>query len=364
MTARRWTYRLARFSVFVALAALFVAASRPAAADERPKLDTSVKLIPADAAFYSSMLRIGEQFQAIKHSNAWAKISEMPFVRSWMMMYQMQEQFPGSMPARLRATLNSPKNRDTVELLKQLVSDEVFVYGDPSFVGFVRLFQIVNSAQSFGSMKGQISAVREGGNPQQAQVGAVLSALAGNADLIRVPNVVVGFHVKNVKLAEEQLAKFGEIAMRQLDANEKTKGRLKKTKVGDHQCLVLTLDGAMVDWEVLADKLKEMETAEGDTQKIVDRLKESKLVIALGVRDNYLLLSIGSSLEGLEKLGKGELLIDRPELKPLAKFADKRLIGVGYASAALNQQAASQQQNVAEPAEAARPVPAAERLER
>ena len=109
MTARRWTYRLARFSVFVALAALVVAASRPAAADERPKLDTSVKLIPADAAFYSSMLRIGEQFQAIKHSNAWAKISEMPFVRSWIMMYQMQEQFPGSMPARVAGDTQQPQ---------------------------------------------------------------------------------------------------------------------------------------------------------------------------------------------------------------------------------------------------------------
>ena len=117
--------------------------------------------------------------------------------------------------------------------------------------------------------------------------------------------------MKNVKLAEEQLAKFGEIAMRQLDANEKTKGRLKKTKVGDHQCLVLTLDGAMVDWEVLADKLKEMETEEGDAQKIVDRLKESKLVIALGVRDNYLLALHRFVVGGSGKAGQGRTA-DRP----------------------------------------------------
>ena len=49
----------------VALATLVAAAARPAAADDLAKLDTSLKLIPADAAFYSSMLRNREQFQAI-----------------------------------------------------------------------------------------------------------------------------------------------------------------------------------------------------------------------------------------------------------------------------------------------------------
>jgi hypothetical protein len=339
-------YRSARFSILVALATLVAAAARPAAADDLAKLDTSLKLIPADAAFYSSMLRNREQFQAIKHSNAWAKIVEMPVVQYGLTMYDKLAQSSGSIPAQLRAAFTDPENRDTVELLQQMVSDEVFVYGDQTIVDFVRLLQMANTAQSFGSMKGQISGESEGHSPQQVQAGAVLSILAQHADLIRVPNVVIGFRLKNTKLAQEQLAKFEEIATKELDANESTKGKLKKTKVGDHECLVLTLDGSMVPWDDVLEHLKEMEAEEGDAQKIIDHLEKSTLAVALCVRDNYLLASVGSSLEGLEKLGKEQRLIDRPELKPLAKFVAKRLTSLGYTSAALNEQSASQQQQL------------------
>ncbi len=346
MTAQRWKYRLVRFSILVALAGLVVAAPRPAAADDLAKLDTSLKLIPANAAFYSSMLRNREQFEAVKNSKAWAKIVELPVVQFGLAMYNMQVQSPDSIPAQFHAALEDSENRDTVDLLTEMVSDEVFVYGDKHVVDFMRLFQIVNTAQSFGTMRAQLSG--EGGerSAEQVKAGAVLSALARHPKLIRVPNVVIGFKVKNTKLATEQLAKFEEIATKELAADEKTKGSLKRTKVGDHDCLVLTLDGSMLPWEELTDKIKEMETEEGDAQKVIDQIKKSKLIVALCVRDNYVVVSIGSSLEALEKLGKGERLIDRAEFKPLAKFVEKRLTAVHYVSAALNERLADQQQNV------------------
>jgi hypothetical protein len=345
MTARRH-YRWVRFSILAALAALTLALSRPAAAGDLAKLDTSLKLIPADAAFYSSMLRNREQFDAVKNSKAWARIVAMPVVQYGLAKYHERLEDPSTVLAQVHAMLTGPDNRDTVKLLKEMVSDEIFVYGDQSIVDFSRLFQIVNTAQSFGSMKGELNAESEGRTPQQVQVGAVLSALAKNANLIHVPNVVIGFRLKNTDLAKAQLAKLEESATKALDANEMTKGRLKKTKVGDHESLVLTLDGSMVPWDQIAERLKEMETEEGDVQKIVDQLQKSKLIVALCVRDNYLLVSIGSSLDCLEKLGKGPRLVDREEFKPLAKFVDKRLTSVGYVSAAMNEQFANQQQNV------------------
>jgi len=110
---------------------------------------------------------------------------------------------------------------------------------------------------------------------------------------------------------------------------------------------LLELDGAMIPWdETAVEHFKEMEAHEGDAQKIIDRVKESKLVLTLGVCGNYLLASIGPSLECLESLGKGQRLIDRAELKPLAKFADKPLVSVGYLSQAMNRQLNSQPKDV------------------
>jgi len=347
MTARRWKYRFVRLSIFVALTALVVAAARPVAAGDLAKLDTSLKLIPADAAFYSSMLRNREQFDAVKNSKALAKIMEMPVVQMGLMMYNAQVQTPGSIPAQLEAAIENPEGRKTVDLLTEMVSDEVFVYGDKKFVDFVRLFQIVNTAQSFGSMKAQIVGEDEGRSAQQIQAGAALSALARNVKLLGLPNIVIGFKLKNTDLAKEQLIKLEAIGNVVLEGDKNTKGHFKKTKVGNHECLVLTLDGSMIPWDDLPiDKLKEVEAEEGDAQKVIDRVKESKLVIALCVRDNYLVASIGSSLEGMERLGKGDRLIDRAEIKPLAKFVDKPLISVGYMSAPLNEQLANQQQAI------------------
>jgi len=91
MVARHWNGKFLRaFALAVALTAAGWWAASSAPASELDKLDTSLKLIPADAAFYSSMLRSREQFEAIAASNAWAKIKAMPVVQMGLSMYQAQ----------------------------------------------------------------------------------------------------------------------------------------------------------------------------------------------------------------------------------------------------------------------------------
>jgi hypothetical protein len=229
-----------------------------------------------------------------------------------------------------------------------MASDEIFVYGDKNFADLFELIQDAVSASRYGPLVMQVTG-KGHSNPQELQAAAVISALAEDTKLIAVPNLVIGFKVKNTDLAKEQLIKLEAIANVLLDMNEKTKGHFKKTKVAGEECLVLELDGSMIPWdEIPLEDLKEKEAEEGDLQKIVDRVKQSKLVITLGVRGNYLLATIGSSTAALEKLGKGEKLIDRPEFKPLAKFADRRLVSIGYVSEDLNEQLNRQQKDIDE----------------
>jgi hypothetical protein len=346
MVARRWNYRFIQLLIlaFVLMATGWLAAPMAAAA-ELDKLDTSLKLIPEDAAFYSCMLRNREQFEAVRNSNAWAKVQQMPAVQMGLSFYSAQLANPDGKLAKLDSVLKNPEIRKVLDLLVDMASDEVFVYGDDSCTDCLELMQNVAGAVRYGPIVAQATGEAKAHN-SNLQAMLALSALAQHADMIAVPNVVVGFKVKNTDLAKEQLIKlemFGNL----LEANEKTKGRFKKTKVGDHEYLVLELDGEMVPWEMLpTGKLKEMELEEGDAEKVVDQLKEMKLVIAIGVRDKYLLCSIGSSLDCLEKLGQGNRLIDRPEFKPLEKFADKRLTSIGYLSEEMNQQIRNQRKNL------------------
>lgn len=351
MIARHWNVRLVRLTILAAALLAPVCLAGPARADGLDKLDTSLGLIPEDAAFYASMLRNREQFDVVRKSNAWAKVQAMPVVQMGLAMYQTQLAVPGSGPAKLQAALENPEIRKIVDLAADMVGDEVFMYGDESCADFLELLQTINTAQSYGPLVMHAmhqAGATEGLDPSKFQAAAMLSALADDTDLIVVPNVVVGFKLKSTDLAKEQLIKlemFGNL----LEVNEKTKGRFKKTKVGEHDYLVLSLDGGMVPWDQIPmDKYKEYEAEEGDAQEVIDRLKELELVLAVGVRGNYLLCSIGSSLECLENLGKGDTLIVRDELKPLAKFADKRLTSIAYLSEDLCEQMNSSEKNIEE----------------
>jgi hypothetical protein len=343
MIARHWNHGWIRFGIAaVALSAIGWSVASAAPLD---KLDTSLKLIPEDAAFYSSMMRNREQFDILRHSKAWAKLEAMPIVQMGISMYQMQLGVPSSGPAKLQLALQNPEVRKVIDMAADVVSDEIFIYGDESCVDFVQLVQNVMNDMRYGPMVMQATGQAVGPDVQGK---VMVSSLAENVDLIGVPNFVIGFKVKNIDLAKEELIKlemFGNL----LETNEKTKGHFKKTKVGDHDFLVLDLDGEMVPWDELPmEKLRSMETEEGDVEKIIDKLKESKLVLAIGLHGNYLLCSVGSSLDCVEKLGQGDRLIDRDEFKPLEKFTERRLTGIGYASEDMNRQINNQAKNIDE----------------
>ena len=55
-----------------------------ASAQESVRTNTSLKLIPADAAFYMSLLRNGEQIDALVNSKAFAKLMEIPTFKPFL----------------------------------------------------------------------------------------------------------------------------------------------------------------------------------------------------------------------------------------------------------------------------------------
>ena len=151
MVARHSSCNVIRlFALAVALMAAGWLAAPAAVAGELDKLDTSLKLIPADAAFYSSMMRTREQFDALANSNAWAKIKAMPSVQMALAAYQMQSAMPGGRAAQVKAALENPETRKVVDFVTDMASNEMFVYGGDDFVDFLELFQDVVGAMRYG----------------------------------------------------------------------------------------------------------------------------------------------------------------------------------------------------------------------
>ena len=134
-----------------------------------------------------------------------------------------------------------------------------------------------------------------------AQVRGMFRVLARNPDKMKVPDFVLGFKIKDDKKAEAQITRL-ETLLNDLAAVEPMlEGRLKRVKVGTGSFLTFHLDGAMVPWDEIP--WKDVEEAAGEFDGVGKNLKAMKLTISLGVRDHFLMLSIGSSTDGLKQVG-------------------------------------------------------------
>ena len=192
----------------VALTALGWPGVPPAAAADLDKIDASLKLIPDNAAFYASTLRLGEQFQAVKNSRAWAKLMDMPVVKMGLAAFDQEAAKPDSVPAQIKAALENPEVKKLLALGEDMVSQEVFLYGDASCVETIELLQQLMGTMRWGPMMMAASG-RAGQMDEDRMMGMlILSTLCENADLIKVPDMLVGFKLKNPAVAKEYMAKL------------------------------------------------------------------------------------------------------------------------------------------------------------
>ena len=317
--------------LLAAIAVLVIAGipSRPVRAADRPV--PSLDLVPDDAAFYSASLRGREQWQAVAKSRAWAKIKAMPLVQMGWGLYAMQAADPDSIPGKIEAALKDPVMQKRLELLAEMFSEETFVYGGSSAVQSLELVQQLLGSMRYGPIVAELNGQAKKVGPDRIRMMILLSALAKNTSLIKVPDVILGYKIKDLALARQELDRLQKDASAALAEQPKIQERLKRAMIGGNSYLTLSLDGRMVSWEEgPLEEIRKLETHKGDVDKLLARLKESTLVVAVGLRGDYLLISIGSSTDSLARLGQGKSLRSRPELAPLARFADKRLLSVGY----------------------------------
>ena len=106
---------------------------------------------------------------------------------------------------------------------------------------------------------------------------------------------------------------------------------------GDY--LTLPLHAAVFfNAEVEAELRRDMQRQLFDAatiDEVVDLIRSQTLVISLGMRGEYLLLSIGSDNAHLEQLGRGVSLAESDALAPVRKHFQPRLLGLSYTHADL-----------------------------
>ncbi len=373
--------------VLPALVAAVVAVCASGALAADALATSGVALIPEDAAFVSATLRAREQYDRLEKSNAFAALKNLPFVSRATDSIEEQKLQPGSPLSMLSTFMELPENEQALELLKDMVSTDTFVYGEPSCIAFVELMKKIQQAQNASTVlqlaSGDASVggievdmlegieldedededeeddeeegatdVRRGARVRPVRFQAVEDAeqisaedlathlvvktLSENIHLIVVPDVVWGFKTTKLDAATSQLKRIEVLTKLVTQANPELAQSLKRRKVAGGEVLTFTIKP---DSNLIREGIPGIEDHGQQLEKVLEKIEGLELVIGLGVIGDRVIFSIGDSIDHLEKLAVSgsdrKSLVSTKPFEPLVAQQAKPLTGISYLSEAM-----------------------------
>ena len=274
----------------------------------------SLALVPEDASAYGVLLNNNDVYEAIVNSKAYAKIAGMEEVKPMLDDMKLQwEQATGD-----------PAMKGLIMTALDAISEEVFFYTDSSYARLMKVYQQANA-------QGSLLAAAQGaeGPDSMVQLKGMLDVLADHSDELETPKMVIGMRVKDAEAAAG-LVSFIKLQLGPQLAEAELEDRLVDEEVGGVKLSTLKLDGAMVPWDEMP--LDEISGEPGKYDRLITRLRGMTLAISLGVKDNYLLLSVGPTSELIGTLGNGKGLGSREEFARLADLTGKKMRSITYVS--------------------------------
>jgi hypothetical protein len=323
-------YRVIRHFALATIALLSLIAMRGGAdAAELAEQAHSLRVVPADVAYYSSSLRLKEQLDAFLNSNAYARLMEIQLVQFAKGLIQTQWQ-QASLPAvqEFRDYVESDEGQEVIEVLKEMFADEIFVYGGNDLTDWLQLFAELNGIQQ----RVRLEASTSDEDFQQLLKKRMLRIFEERADGLDAPTIVAGFRINDADKARQQLDTV-QGHLRQLldDKQPELSANLQRDQIAGNEFLTLRLDGSMIPWDQVREEIDDADAE--DFEKWRELISKKTIALALGVIENVVLISVGESTDHLENFGKGPFLADHEALKRLAKHSDERVISISYLSA-------------------------------
>src|SRR4051812_39287169 len=337
---RNWLIRTAFFALtMLAFANVLLANAQGADLAEQAH---SLKKVPADASFYSANLRFKEQWHSFLGSKAYAKMMQIPLVQMGKMQITYQwQQSEESHIAKFREYIQSPTGQDAVAILKEMFSEETFLYGGADIAESLKMFMEMNSVRRTSQFpikaEGTTSEEKHeqdtAKNQAEASIDRAIEILDKHSDTFKVPTIVIGFRIKDQARAKRELDEVHSLIRNLLDQTEPDlAARLERDKIAGNEFLALRLDGSMLPWDKIHEEAEKL--SDEQFEKLKSFVSKQKLAVALGVTDEFVILSIGRSTDHLEKDGQGPVLADAPAIKRLEKHADQRVVAIQYVSKA------------------------------
>ncbi len=295
--------------------------------------DLGIGLIPDDAAFLASTLRGREQYDRIATSNAFASLKELKSVAKALDELAKQQTQPGNPMALAMMMMQMPDNQEAIALLQDMVATDTFVFGTSSWVTVSKLFKKLQSAQQAANI-----ATITKGTDLEIDTDTTLNrliaeTLAANTDQIVIPDLVWGFHTTQVDAAKKQLERIDGFATSMAQSQPMLADAVARKKIGNGDFITVTIKPDPNLIKMAMSNVVKFDDMEEELEKILKRVGELEIVVALGIVKEHVVLSIGGGTEHLQAMGStGGSLLDTKPFKVVRDATEKPLTSIWYRS--------------------------------
>ncbi|MDO7713513.1 MAG: hypothetical protein MUP93_01455, partial [Pirellulales bacterium] len=157
--------------------------------------------------------------------------------------------------------------------------------------------------------------------------------LAANTDQIVIPDLVWGFQTTQVDAAQKQLERIETFVTGMAQAQPMLADAVVRKEIGNGDFITVTIKPDPTLLKMAMSNVVKFTDMEEELEKIMNRISELQIVVALGVVKEHVVLSIGGGKEHLQAMGStGGSLLDTKPFKVVRDATEKSLTSIWYRS--------------------------------
>jgi hypothetical protein len=289
-------------------------------AQDRPVAETSLAMVPSDAAFYSSSIQLRESMLNLTRSSFARRLRNVPFIVQLEGELLRQWETPDGQLAQARDIIQSPTAMNLIRLAEDMFASEFFVYGGDGWC---------ESLEEMMKVQREIASLGDAG--EAAVMDYIYGLTKEDLDRFRIPTTVIGFRLTDDDNARVQLDALEGIlryGLGNVDGMRDFVRRLRRTDFNQGQSLSLTLDTTLMP-EVQLNEPEQQELAE----HLLELMEGRRLTVEVGVNQGVMLVVISEAGGMIKTFGSPQTsLLDHDALAPLRAQQPLKLRAISYAS--------------------------------
>ncbi len=276
----------------------------------------SADFLPDDVSVYLAVFDLRPRAERVWDSNAVRHLRRQPQIQQGLDELR-NAPFWGEVREELEA---DPELQNLFDVLADAASHELFVAAGADFTDVVRALQRISLVSNIAGIASALDAATE-----PLMVNTVLE----HREDLRVPSVLAGFKLADVPKARQAIDHWVP------KIEEAPVGRLETREIGDDTFYVFELTGDDIPDDVkreMATDFLESGIPFAQGRALLEWLGGLRLVLAVGIRDGYLLLSVGSDIGLVERWGEAPSLAASATFEPLRTHAHSAPGDISYQS--------------------------------